>query len=126
MMSKKILTYLFTLLYLTAMVKPVFPVLDYVINQDYIAEVFCINKDNPMLNCDGKCYLAKMIQEQQSEDQHQDIPSADLREYPIGFIDILDYSFVKSTDIVTTISFYRNLYEERVIPAVFHPPNTLS
>lgn len=125
-MTKKILTYLFTLLYLTAMVKPVLPVLDYVINQDYIAEVLCINKDKPMLNCDGKCYLAQMIQDQQNQDQHQDIPSADLREYPIGFITILNCTFIKSTSQTMLVTFYENINEKQYIPAVFHPPNILA
>ena len=122
---KKILTYTFILLYLTAMVKPVLPVLEYLINQDYIAEVLCINRDKPMLNCDGKCYLAKMIQEQQEED-HQDIPSADLREYPMGFVSILDCSFQKFIIETSTISFYKNLNEQQYISAVFHPPNFIS
>lgn len=31
------------------------------LNQDYIASVFCINKDQPQMKCDGKCYLKKSI-----------------------------------------------------------------
>lgn len=27
-------------------------------------EMFCVNKNRPQLNCDGKCYLAKMQKEQ--------------------------------------------------------------
>jgi len=107
------------------MVKPVLPVLEYVLNQDYIAEVLCINRDKPMLNCDGKCYLAKMIKEQQ-EEEHQDIPSADLREYPIGFVSILSCNFEKVIIATTLISFYQNLKEEQFLSTVYHPPNYIS
>ncbi|MDC6404319.1 MULTISPECIES: hypothetical protein [Maribacter] len=122
---RKNLSLLFTLLYFMAMVKPVMPVLEYLYNQDYIAEVLCINKDKPMLNCDGKCYLAKMIKEQQKEKQHQDVPSVDLREYPIGFVDILEYGFVTNINSKKTIISWKNLYQGKHNASIFHPPNTI-
>jgi len=30
-------------------------------NQEEIAESFCENRDVPILNCNGKCYLAKLL-----------------------------------------------------------------
>lgn len=39
--------------------KPVIPVLEYVIFYDYIKNELCENKDKPKLECNGKCYLAK-------------------------------------------------------------------
>jgi hypothetical protein len=45
----------------------------YNINQDYIASVLCINKAKPASACNGKCYLAKKMKEQ--EQQEQTIPS---------------------------------------------------
>ena len=41
--------------------RPVFPAFEYVANYDYIAKVLCINKDQPELNCNGKCYLMKQL-----------------------------------------------------------------
>ena len=43
---------------------------DFLIHQEYIAEVLCINKDKPMLNCDGKCFLATQLK--QAETQERD------------------------------------------------------
>ena len=43
------------------LVKPLWPVAEYVMNYDYIKNVLCENKDKPQLNCDGKCYLAKQL-----------------------------------------------------------------
>lgn len=106
-----------------AMVKPVMPVLEYLYNQDFIAEVLCINKDKPMLNCDGKCYLAKMIKEQQNEKQHQDLPSADLREYPIGFVYILGYQFITADLKNKGVISWKNLKQGNYTTTIFHPPN---
>ena len=33
----------------------------YRVNQDYIAKNLCENRDKPMLNCNGQCYLAKKL-----------------------------------------------------------------
>ncbi|QTE21261.1 hypothetical protein [Polaribacter cellanae] len=30
-------------------------------NIDYIIETYCVNKDKPALQCNGKCHLAKKI-----------------------------------------------------------------
>ena len=43
------------------LVKPLWPVAEYIMNYDYIVNVICENKDKPQLNCDGKCYLAKQL-----------------------------------------------------------------
>lgn len=39
--------------------KPLFPLVEYVVNYEYISEVLCENKEKPLIGCDGKCYLTK-------------------------------------------------------------------
>ena len=113
---------LFTLLYMLAMLKPVLPVFDYVVNQDYIAEYLCINKDKPEMHCDGKCYVMQMLEEQRNE-KKQNLPSIDLREYPIGFVTVLTLenttfspSDLKNTNNYTNKYSFLNSYQ------YFHPP----
>lgn len=43
-------------------------VLDYYANREYIAKYLCENKDNPRLNCEGKCCLKKRLAKE-SRDQ---------------------------------------------------------
>lgn len=33
----------------------------YVLRHDHVATHFCVNKDNPDANCNGKCFLAKRV-----------------------------------------------------------------
>lgn len=42
---------------------------DYLLNYDYIAKVLCINKDKPEMHCNGKCHLAKQLQQQDEQEQ---------------------------------------------------------
>ena len=41
---------------------PVIPVIDYLINKDYIAKNLCINKDKPKSCCKGNCHMVMMLQ----------------------------------------------------------------
>ena len=41
--------------------------LDFKWNQDYIAQNLCENKAKPMLRCEGKCHLKKMMAEEEQD-----------------------------------------------------------
>lgn len=41
----------------------------YRVNQDYIAQNLCENRDKPMLNCNGQCYLAKQLKAAEEKEQ---------------------------------------------------------
>lgn len=49
--------------------KPVWPLVEYIVNYDYIVENLCENRSKPMLNCNGKCYLAKILAEESKEEE---------------------------------------------------------
>lgn len=42
---------------------------DYFINTGYIVKNLCINKEKPKMHCNGKCYLAKQLKNQQKQEQ---------------------------------------------------------
>jgi hypothetical protein len=48
--------------------RPVGPVLSYVVNFDYISSVLCVNVDKPEKNCQGKCFLKISMNEALSTD----------------------------------------------------------
>ena len=50
-------------------VRPLLPFLDYFVNYEYISKVLCINKDEPMSTCKGKCYLREQLKEVQDHDK---------------------------------------------------------
>ena len=52
-------------------------------NRDFIAEVFCINKDEPMVMCYGSCYINKTISDNQEKEQHTPNP---VKQKKIDFI----------------------------------------
>ena len=56
-----VLAHLFLNLYLLALLQPLYPVLEYVIHYDYIVAELCENREKPLLDCHGKCYLGKQL-----------------------------------------------------------------
>ena len=66
--------YFALILTLVILFKPLWPMVEYALNYDYIVENLCENKDKPMLNCDGKCYLSKMLAEASQGSSPQDNP----------------------------------------------------
>ena len=38
------------------------------LSQDYITEKFCVNKDKPELQCNGKCHMKDMVAENTEKD----------------------------------------------------------
>lgn len=120
-MKNRSLPVFFTFLYLLAMVKPVWPVIDYVVNQDYIAAYFCINKDKPKLHCNGKCYLAQKLQEAQHEKQ-QNLPAINLKDYPIGFVEVLFWNFKGQVALQNPLPTSLPCKPRSFVETIFRPP----
>ena len=112
------------------LLKPIFPVVEYVVNYDYISKVLCVNKDKPKMNCNGKCYLMKELAK---EAENEKPLSSDKRTASQEF-EVLFFQEVKSYQItpiyfksdVKTNTRYSNLYFYLNSHSVFHPPTILS
>ena len=59
-------------------IKPVFPVLDFVINYEAIQEI-CVNKNTPSLQCNGSCYLKNNL----AKAAHDDNPFAEKKSFQL-------------------------------------------
>ena len=45
--------------------------IDFKINQDFIAEVLCINREKPMTMCNGKCYMSEQLKKVEEQEEKQ-------------------------------------------------------
>ena len=46
-----------------------FVILDFKINEDYIAKTLCVYRDNPISCCHGKCFLHKRLAKDETQQQ---------------------------------------------------------
>jgi len=114
------------LIALTLFLKPIFPVLDYVVNYDYITKVLCENKEKPELQCNGKCHLmkelAKEFENEKPIQNNKKIASSDFE--VLFFQEIISLQFTQGNvhDKAITLDFYDNQYYHLNSSNVFHPP----
>ena len=103
--------------------------LDFEIRRDYIVANLCENRNRPMLNCNGKCYLAKKIADAKKQEEKQAerdflsklfAPATDLTFTSMIAIDKKEYSlsFAKSVefDYDSTFRSFNHIRD------IFHPP----
>ena len=118
----KINAILITCLFAFILIKPAIPYLDYMVRKSYIIEKFCINKDMPEMQCNGKCHLNEQIRENESSEEkfpfQPPVVQKEIQDYLI--YDKLSGSELPKQPIQRPR--YLKMYAFQFMPSVFHPP----
>ncbi|MCK0160966.1 hypothetical protein [Allomuricauda sp. F6463D] len=100
--------------------------MEYAFNFDYISTVLCVNKEKPKLNCNGQCYLAKMLAENEDNNPDKGIPIAqlDVMFTPLYFQESLHVVFanIQRNWEKTNIAFLKSEYSFTFTEHPFKPP----
>lgn len=107
------------------LVKPVIPVLEYIINYDYIANVLCENKEKPELHCNGKCHLMKELAKASEDEKpvsgkksfHQETEVLFIQ--PLHNISFRVFILPESNKVAILCN---NNYSLLAETSIFHPP----
>ncbi|TBV26068.1 hypothetical protein DMZ43_09185 [Meridianimaribacter sp. CL38] len=101
-------------------------VLYYELNIDYIIETYCINKDKPELECNGKCHLATQIQKASNDSgkgkSHQMVFEAF---YPVFVQQIANEEITPSQLMFFKAKqpiYYVNNYSHLIDYSIYKPP----
>jgi hypothetical protein len=93
------------------------------VNQSYIAKNLCINREKPMMHCNGKCYLSKKLKQQEKQDQQAPVPKNERIEVVLYFAP--SYTALQNVQSQTKNNFF--IKDENLISSfhqrVFHPPS---
>ena len=124
--GKQWITLGFTLLMLVkAWVIPVV-YLDYELRKEYIIANLCVNRDNPIVVCEGKCYLAEKIVEAKKQDERRTEQTymANLLFQVMDTDKPFTYSSPERFEKHLTITFdYISPFLSSTVTAdIFHPP----
>jgi hypothetical protein len=95
---------------------------DFFLNRSYIAKNLCVNRDKPMMHCNGKCFLTKKLKDQQKQDQS---PVSKTERFDVQpfFIPKL-FSFKYAVVISKPQYFIKNENAVSSFPKfIFHPPS---
>lgn len=111
---------------LVVLLKPVLPVISFMVNYDYIAKELCENKTKPELHCNGKCYLKKELAKasENTNPTSQDKKQLHLEQEILFLETIADFDFqnIRFHDKKRVTAHYSNRYTHLNSNAVFHPP----
>lgn len=92
----------FSILIITALMLPNLTkfgiLIDFKINQDFIAKVLCINKDKQMSTCKGKCYLSEQLKKAEEQEEKQAPTSKKERLEVVDYYSKSSFDFPFDTD----------------------------
>ncbi len=100
--------------------------LDFELRRDYIAEVLCINRDEPITVCGGKCYLDLRLEK---ATEHQESESATHERQPeLSFfsqeVALLEFEGSPNSGDSSPPSMDDPCCTRSFIEDVFHPPRS--
>lgn len=109
------------------LIKPILPVLDYVVNYEYVSSVLCENKDKPALKCNGKCHLMKELAKASESEKpiSNDKKDNSKHEVEVLFFQEIKSLFDENIYVQNATSIgdnYSNLYFHLNSCSAFHPP----
>lgn len=95
------------------------------LNQSYITQEFCANKNLPELECYGKCYLSEQLKKvDEKEQKNLTLTVFQKLQSIISCLDNGNFSlftYLKNTRI-SPFSSGKNFYSSLYVKGVFHPP----
>ena len=115
---------------LALFLKPIFPVVEYVVNYEYITKTLCVNKAKPKMQCNGKCHLMKeLAKAAESEKPISSDKKQLVQESEVLFLETIP-SFI-CADFFTNPNQkinanYSNMYSYLDSNVVEHPPTFIS
>lgn len=105
------------------------PVLDYIVNYDYIARELCENKAKPEMHCNGKCHLMKELAKAAEEQKQESDRKSAQQNAEVLFCETLadfNFSLVVIIPAIKNETDYNNLYSHNTTVSFFHPPAFIS
>lgn len=107
--------------------KPLWPVVEYAMNYDYIVNELCENKDKPEMHCNGKCYLTKQLAEESAGKKENPFNDKTSKiEIPQVIISesLPEYNFSTNFENkdLEKIAYRPTLYHSLYVPSFLQPP----
>ncbi|MGZ0015127.1 hypothetical protein [Yeosuana sp. AK3] len=94
----------------------------YYLDTSGFIEKLCENKDKPELQCNGKCQLMKVAQNNQAADDKVPFKYIDFKEITLFVVEQDSYHFLSHLSRTSHLNDYDNLYRYSLTHSLDHPP----
>nr|WP_255749311.1 hypothetical protein [Gramella crocea] len=110
--------------------RPLWPLVEYAVNYDYIVDKLCENKDKPEMECNGKCYLTKQLAEEAAGEKEDPYSNKTSKiEIPLIIISerLPEFHFAYVEEFITLNDFgcRPDLYNSLFVTRILHPPQLM-
>ena len=98
----------------------------YEINKKMIADKLCVNKSNPQMHCNGKCYLSRQLKKAEESEKRQSKSLIEKDEIVTTFDQTGSVAYIPSFRFISFMRYYsgRKISTPRIIPD--QPPRALA
>lgn len=98
--------------------------IDFKAREEFIAEVLCINKDQPITLCKGQCYLTRQLQKTEDKQDKQAAGSKNEKQELLYCSSCIPFDFLNRPHALSPLfpSFKELAYHTSCINTVFRPP----
>jgi hypothetical protein len=93
----------------------------YYLDTSGFIERLCVNKDKPEMQCNGKCHLKKVV-ENNTNDDKEPFKGFNFKEITLFVVKQASYNFINITTKKVECSKYNNLYAFSKYSTLDHPP----
>lgn len=98
-------------------------VLYYELNIDYIIDTYCINKEKPTLQCNGKCHLMKQLNIDTSTEEDETAFRIAEAFFPLFYQEIDDNEVSSVIEMLQkSPTYYTAVFPENRAVKIDHPP----
>ncbi|MEC5142279.1 hypothetical protein [Chitinophaga sp. 212800010-3] len=95
-------------------------VMQFKVNQTYIAKELCVNRDKPQMHCNGHCHLKKELDKDTQPEKNNNNGKD---KYEVMFVDpIQSFSISSPDNQLSFISYYKAPRLSKRSSSIFHPP----
>lgn len=95
----------------------------YELNRDYIATVLCVNKDNPITMCYGKCFLKRNLDVADAAQKAPVRQGPERVDLPVFLISENDYNLTRATGPAPLHAVCQDACATGYRVSPFHPPS---
>ena len=92
------------------------------LNREFIVEVLCINKEQPITMCQGQCFLKKNLQQADDVAQSPTPTGKEKVDFPTFLISENSYTFKRCSGSAPMNTVYIDTASSEHLSKAFHPP----
>jgi hypothetical protein len=99
--------------------------IDFKMNQDYIAKALCISKDKPVNTCNGKCHLSKQLEKAEEQEKKQTPANKTEKLELVYYYSRSSFEFSVYARVNSgkpNFALQNEFYSSAFVADIFHPP----